>query len=553
MDKVLSGGWLLRTSALLLLNLIAFSCDAANAQVAQPSLPSVSSSGPEQPAAQVPEQAPGYTLSVLSEMVVLDVSVNDTKGQPVPGLTRNDFTILEDGIPQKIIAFEATKPPQRPKDQGVPIHSTAELDRLEPDAPVSIIVLDELTTKFEDEYFARYSLEKYLSKQGETLTQPMMLVARTVTRTMVLHDYTTSKSEILDSLKRHLVGNDWRAKDPSRTDEQVGAAFASLIEMAKATQGHRGHKNLIWIGRGFPTIQWANLPQEQSDALQSAIAYCTDLLRDARVTLYALDPAGVSVAPQILDQNGGVSIYDPFGGQVDFEAMARMSGGQALHGRNDVDHLIGTAVSNGETFYTVGYRPASPVTQDSKKFRKIQVVLKGNALVATSRQGYYSVRPTGLGFKDEQGNMSQQPAIDPSFAITGLMVFDGVSLTITRDSVVPDRFQIAFPAADIGLKYENGKMIGDISLIVLSYDRTGKVLNTSGKVYSLRLAALQPGEVESRKVQISTSLDTQAPAARMRFVIQVNTSGKIGADNFFLVDRNTLKDPATGIKAGKAR
>jgi len=62
------------------------------------------------------------------------------------------------------------------------------------------------------------------------------------------------------------------------------------------------------------------------------------------------------------------------------------------------------------------------------------------------------------------------------------------------------------------------------------------------------LAGLKPGESESRKVEISTSVETQSPAARVRFIVRANGNGRIGADNFFLVDRNTLKDPATGIK-----
>ena len=203
----------------------------------------------------IQEQQPAYTLSVSSQLVTLDVVVNDKSGQPVRGLKRDDFAIYEDDIPQPIVSFEASEPKRVTGRGPIEIHSTAELDRLKPDAPVSIVVLDELTTKFEDQYFARYSLEKYLGKQGEILDQPLMLMARSLDHTQVLHDYTTSKREILDTLNRHFVGNDWRAADPNWTNEHILAAFASLIEIAKATQGHSGHKNLIWIGRGFPTIQ----------------------------------------------------------------------------------------------------------------------------------------------------------------------------------------------------------------------------------------------------------------------------------------------------------
>jgi hypothetical protein len=104
-----------------------------------------------------------------------------------------------------------------------------------------------------------------------------------------------------------------------------------------------------------------------------------------------------------------------------------------------------------------------------------------------------------------------------------------------------DTFHLAFPAANVGLSDDGGKMSGRVSVIVLSYDKTGKLLNRSGKVIALHLATLQPGEAEARKVELSTTIDTHAPAVRVRFIVLGNGNGKIGAENFFLVDRKTLK------------
>ena len=260
----------------LILILTAAGCHPSHAQTAQ----GAASTSPanQDRTNETQERQPAYTLSVSSQLVTLDIVVNDKNGQPVRGLKRDDFTIYEDNAPRPVVSFEALEPKRATSRGPIEIHSTAELDRVEPDAPVSIVVLDELTTKFEDQYFARYSLEKYLGKQGETLDQPLMLIARSLDHTQVLHDYTTSKKEILDALNRHFVGNDWRATDPNWTNEHILAAFASLIEIAKATQGHPGHKSLIWIGRGFPTIQPSDVTPENEDPLETAIAQCTNLL-----------------------------------------------------------------------------------------------------------------------------------------------------------------------------------------------------------------------------------------------------------------------------------
>src|ERR1019366_4526126 len=63
------------------------------------------------------QQATAPTLHVYSRETVIDVLATDDKGQPVTGLTRDDFTIEEDGHPQPIRSFseydKTLPPPQR--------------------------------------------------------------------------------------------------------------------------------------------------------------------------------------------------------------------------------------------------------------------------------------------------------------------------------------------------------------------------------------------------------------------------------------------------------
>lgn len=493
----------------------------------------------------------GYTLKVSSQIVQLDVVVRKANGDLVQGLRSGDFTVTEDGSTQDIVSFEETSPARSNKRDQPAIDSTAELDRREPNAPVTIIVLDEVTERFEDQYFARYSMEKYLSKQGEVLDQPMTLIARTMDRTMVLSDYTTSKKKILDALNRHYGANDWRSNNANFNDVQTSASFASLLEVAKATQGHPGHKNLLWIGRGFPTMQWDQLQSDETDQLKAAVSKCVELLREARVTLYVIDPAGVQGLSGTVDENGMTVLEDPFDQSVSFDSLARATGGASMHGRNDVDHLIGDAVANGEEFYTLAYRPSVPASGDPTKFRTIKVTLKDSSLIATNREGYYSgtEQPTAGPFADAKGKLTGHTLFDLASASTGLMVFDGVPLTLSRQGPAMNELQVSFPASAIGLEPTAGNLSADVTLIALSFDRKGKVLTKDGRVVSLHLAELPDGQSESRTIHLTTALDPALPIARVRIVIRSNSNGKTGADNFFLTDRAALKDPATGLKA----
>src|SRR6266481_5238856 len=47
-------------------------------------------------------------IKVTSNLVSLDVIVKDKKGKPVTDLKAEDFTVSENGVPQKIAFFDST-------------------------------------------------------------------------------------------------------------------------------------------------------------------------------------------------------------------------------------------------------------------------------------------------------------------------------------------------------------------------------------------------------------------------------------------------------------
>jgi VWFA-related protein len=488
------------------------------------------------PSQPVEQTGGGFTLRVKSQIVVLDVVVTDRKGVNVRHLKPEDFLVLEDKVPQTIKSFEEVGPV--PPAAFVPVDSTAELDRLEPNAPVNIIVIDELTTQFQDLAFARYSLQKYLKTQGEQLDQPTMLISANFTNVAVLHDYTTSRKEILDAIEHHLasINTVTRTQDSSWQSEQVNGAFASLMSVAEATAGHPGHKNLIWVGRGFPPIDPLKLMPADRETLDKGIASCTNLLRDARVTLYAIDPAGLSAEQPAQDEDGFE--IDPFGGQFDFDTMVTATGGRALYGRNDVDAMIGQSVRDGETFYTVSYAPKI-ATDDTKPFRNIRIVMKDPNLSANTREGYYEHGDAVAPVREADGKYSNRLLFDINAASSSLLVYDGIPLTVARDVAKPDTFVLHLQTA--GLQTRDaapGKPNAELTVVLESFDRKGKLLDRIAHLVSLHVGRAGGG------VDVPQTIATQAPAARVRVVVRDNNSGKIGAENVYLVDPKTIDDPA---------
>ncbi len=99
------------------------------------------------------------TIRVTTRIVVLDVVVTDKKGNVVTrSLGKDDFTVLEDGVPQTLRSFETPAEHVIPAGAGpagaAVVNSAADLKKIG-DAPVTVLVLDELNSTFEEMSYAR--------------------------------------------------------------------------------------------------------------------------------------------------------------------------------------------------------------------------------------------------------------------------------------------------------------------------------------------------------------------------------------------------------------
>ena len=465
-----------------------------------------------------------YTIRRTARLVVLDVVVTDAKGNIVPGLTRDKFHVTEAKEPQTVLDF--TPPGVNMPPPEATIDSTADLDRVAPRAPVNIILLDEFNTRFEDEAFARYSLKKYLERQPEKLSVPTELIAVDLQHFSVLHDYTDNKAAILRALDHHFVAYPWQQRGISWVPERYATAFETLRRVAEATMGHPGHKNMIWIGRGFPSLNGSLFTIDTETRINNEVQQCVDVLRDARVTLYTVDPAGISAESQ-------VSLFSDyqdqvFGGNYQFSKLAVATGGHAFYGRNDVDAEIGTSARDGANFYTLTYRPTT-ASLDPQKFRRISVAIDQPGAKVTTREGYFVELPPA---RVNAQTPSRRLSVDLLAANNSNLVYDGVPLTLTPVPNEPDSFNIHVDGSGLAwsLPTETEPRRAEVILLATSFDKKGKELHRISRM--IRAAAtgadVPPTGRLERSLNIITKLDHDPKAVRARFVVRVTASGRIG-------------------------
>jgi VWFA-related protein len=410
---------------------------------------------------------------------------------------------------------------------------------------VNIVLLDEFDTRFEDMAFARYSLKKWLDRQPGKLHEPTMLIAVSLGKFEVLRDYTQNKDEILQALDHHFVAYPWQLHQFAWVAERYSTAFVTLRRVAEASMGHMGHKNMVWLGRGFPTINSERFSVDDNQMIHNAVQRTVNELRNARVTLYTIDPAGVMIDPGAYGE--AARLFAPFGGDPDFQSLARATGGRTLFGRNDVDAEIGTSIRDGASLYTLTYRPTNS-TWDPEKFRKIKVTLDRPGLTFITRQGYYpETRPSR---PNKDGTVGRNLATELVSAGNSNMAYDAVTFSMKASPTDANDFKVAVSSQGLSWYYTDGSKPRYTRLIVLTttFDRKGKLLKTDAR----RLEFQAPQDAPARGhigigVAFDHKLDPDPKAVRMRMVVRVEATGHMGTADVTLAPGATANSSSVTV------
>jgi VWFA-related protein len=477
------------------------------------------------------------TFSVTARIVVLDVVVTDKKGKLVhrEDLTPADFSVFEDGTPQTIRSFEPPAKHRMPASDKPIVNSAADL-KLIGDAPVTLLVLDELNSKFEDMSFSRQMMVKYLQSQPAVLKEPTVLMIASNTTFQQMHDYTQDRDALIEVVKKHMPEFPWRMEGSHNSGpgavERMVQNLAALQQIAQATTGTPGRKNLIWVGNGFPSANLIGLPNDEAAMIKTAIRRCTDRLLAARITMYTINPTANSTAtveadsPDDLNQTGGDAGPDPFGqGSVSFSNFAPATGGIAYQGRNDLNNIIGEGIDNGQEYYTISYAPTDK-SEDSVKFRNIRIVMKDPSLRATTRAGYYPASAADMNPMLDKEMSSKQIKnnlqLDLSAALTTTIAYNGLDLKATKAS----NDVYALHVQETGVAWSdpdtNGEQHAEATVAAAWYDAKGKVLGHVAREQTFSRSKTNDGAIFSLPVTLPPNV------ARIRFVVRDALDGHMG-------------------------
>jgi VWFA-related protein len=320
------------------------------------------------------QQTAQPTIPMLDEgkgLIHLDVSVTKADGEPISGLNREDFELLDEGLPQKIMSFHAFSG----KSAG-------------PEQPVQVILfVDTLCGIYSscmsqaDASGAQAAIEAFVRQDNGHLYQPVSIfgISDDGLWTLPHHDSTDGKSLASDlSSGKRIVLN-------RRPD-----ALRALAFIATAQRRKRGRKVMLWIGPGcgkgtgiFP----AN--HNQGQRTFDPIYWFTTLFREARMSIDELpvDQEGHCAPGYQLYLNGPRTVHDVNDRFLYKKVLAIQSGGSVANDTNDLVAEMNRCLRRALNFYTLSFDP--PVAVQPQAYHSLQVRVDTPGSVVHTNTSYY--------------------------------------------------------------------------------------------------------------------------------------------------------------------
>jgi VWFA-related protein len=520
---------------------------------------------------QPSEQAP-VVLKSTTRLVQVSVIAQDGKGQPIADLKKDDFRIKVNGKDQPIKVFSVDS-------SGALPHGEAQLppnvftNRLEvkpgQQASVTIILLDELNTKWADQVQAKAQVIRYL----RTL-QPSDHIGLYVLQSSlrVLHDYTADASELLSRLEA-LKGKDlpdltsneptdamhgdalmldalqrgMGATSPAErafyTTNRILGTLKAIEFIANHLAKTPGRKNLIWVSGGFPLTIGMNSfaqirnPQIEQRQFTEEITETVRAVNDANMAIYPVDARGLMVSSAFdASRSGGGGGGGRGGrggrppapvGQASHDTMdelASRTGGHAYYNTNDLAKAIHDAIDDSRVTYMLGFYPVEESFDG--QFHKIEVqVVDRKGVHLRYRKGFFDLPEYP---QDEKARKTElaDAAWSPLDA-SGI----GLAVRIVPSPTKPDSLEIVvvIDSTQVSLEHQTERWVGRMDVLFIQHDNAGNQYNGLDDTINLNLSADSYQKFMKNGFVYSKTIDRAERAKTIRIVVRDSASGAIGS------------------------
>ena len=318
-----------------------------------------------------------------TRLVEVEVVVRDRSG-PVKGLSKDEFTLLDEGKPQRIAIFRdasrtenivAALPPgtvsNRTDSRGQPLNGA------------TVVLLDQLNTRFDLKGYERTRMIKMLHSLAGGDRIAVYALGKSL---HILQDFTDDPGKLIEAVARMDHGLDLLPTDfddllqeisdgsesgdgekrVASVEAQVYADIHDQITVDALNRimlhlsGVPGRKNLIWL-KEYPVVPPAVMAMAQR----------------ANVALYP-----------VLVRSVLLSIRDIFGLQHAVEKLGEATGGAGFVDAGDLTTAVHTAEDDSRSAYVLAYYPSEDMLDG--RFHRLTVKVDKRQYEVRYRPGYFA-------------------------------------------------------------------------------------------------------------------------------------------------------------------
>jgi VWFA-related protein len=466
-------------------------------------------------AAWAQEQPPPLLLRSESRLVQISVVAEDKNGRPITGLTREDFTVTDNGKARDVKVFVNEPPAGSPGPALAPGTFTnlpASIDAARDH--FSVILIDRVNTEFGDQVQARQHIVKFLRDSGPKAHVALHVLGPGL---RIVHDFDTDPNEILKSFDAKL----WTSTQacPSQDalrrmlkverlallERQVMETLDAFTSIANYLSGIPGRKSLIWLTAGFPEFVDSRVipgttagERNYHDDIDRAIRR----LNTAGIAVYPIDARGLSV-----QRSATINI------QV-MQEFAQRSGGRAFYNANNIDAGVRNAFDDIAATYSLGYYLTD---QDMKPgVHNVQVRTGRKDVRLRYAEGYTIPEPSS---KEVQVSEISRALLGPADSTT-------IPLTMLagrREGTLA--LKVSLDARNVALDGDQGRLEMLVRFATGDGRQTGTLAKSSVKL------DLKPANYETalrNGISVQQTFAIPPDAVAFRVLIHDVQSGRIG-------------------------
>jgi VWFA-related protein len=479
-------------------------------------------------------QAP-YTLQVNSRVVLTDVTVTDKQGNPVTGLTENDFRLLDNGKPQKLASFEEHRQQAAQLTEASATPGRFSNDYLRhPPAQVNVLLFDTTTIGIVDQMYLFQQMKQFVNNlpAGEPVAVFTRAGAVTIELASFTDDHATLLAAIGKAIPRLQRPGAWMASD-----------LDTLQQIAVYMYQIPGRKNLLWFTSGSNLLLRPDPASVMMDPGARRAIY--DLLESERIAIYPIDARGLTVV-------FGRAVMVLATQQMQMRQDAAATGGAAYVNTNGLAQASQHILATDGNYYTLSYTPND--LKSNSKWHRVEVKLVNAHYELSYRHGYF-----------DDGSNRPQPAMEPGKETRSRTALraggNKVEVHVPDDQSKPLVFTVRIapaspaaaplpedsplkkgetryvveydvPAKDVYAAYIQGNVGTDeLGVAVIVYDRNGELVSRKGLKFALGVDQQKARSLPDAKLHFAQSVNLPQGSNYLYLGVWDMTTGRMGTVN----------------------